>query len=85
MTNEDQGPILSPLCQSITRDGRTVRADIYEDGDEGWILEVVDEHNNSTVWEESFATDKAALEELLRTIEAEGISSLIGAPPHGIH
>jgi hypothetical protein len=49
MTDDDQGPLHSPLAQSLTRDGKTVQIEIYEDGEGGWLLEVVDEHGNSTV------------------------------------
>ncbi len=71
----------SPLNQSITRDGKTVRVEIYKgDADEGWLLEVVDQHGNSTVWQEFFANDQLALNELQRTIDEEGIDSLIGEP-----
>ena len=45
----------------------------------GWLLEVVDEFNNSTVWEDSFETEKNALNEAINTIETEGVASLIGA------
>lgn len=73
------GPRMSPLCRSVTRDGHTVQVEIYE-GDAGkWILEVVDEFNASTVWHEQFATDQAALDELNRTLLEEGIASLIGS------
>ena len=85
MTNEYPDPVFSPLSQAIARDGKTVQVDIYEDGEGGWLLEVVDEYNNSSVWENPFETDLAALTEVLRTIEAEGINSLIGSPPRGIH
>jgi hypothetical protein len=51
MTEAEQTPYPSPLAQSVTRDGKTVRVDIYEDGEGGWLLEVVDEHGNSTAWE----------------------------------
>ena len=54
---------------------------IYEDGDGGWILEVVDENDNSTVWDEPFDSDQSALDEVLETIEDDGIDSLIGPPP----
>lgn len=73
-------PKMSTLCQSVTRDGKTVQIDIYEDGENGWILEVVDEFNNSTVWDDSFNTEQAALDEALKTINEEGIASLIGTP-----
>jgi hypothetical protein len=77
---DDQTPFESPLSQHVSRAGKTVRIDIYEDGDGGWILEVVDEFNNSTVWDDHFPSDQAALDEALRTVEAEGIESLIGLP-----
>ena len=81
MTDDDQRPLYSPLAQSLTRDGKTVQIDIYEDGDGGWLLEVVDEHGNSTVWDDPFQTDRGALDEALKTIDQEGIESLIGFPP----
>jgi len=39
----------SPLCDEITRDGLTVRVQIYrlKSGNEGWSLEVVDHENVS--------------------------------------
>ena len=43
-------------------------------------MEVVDEYWNSTVWDEPFQTDSEALAEALRTIDEEGIESLIGMP-----
>jgi len=81
MTEDDQDPKHSPLTQSVTRDGKTVQVDIYENGEGGWLLEVVDEYWNSTVWDEPFTTDQAALAEALKTIEEDGIESLIGDPP----
>lgn len=41
----------SPLCGDITRDGVTVRVDIYRLTDEprGWALEVIDHEGASTV------------------------------------
>lgn len=80
---EQDLPLSSPLCRPVTSDGRIVRVEIYTHEDGGWILEVVDELNNSTVWDDAFATDQAALDEALRTIREEGIESLIG-PPSGL-
>jgi uncharacterized protein len=74
-------PLQSPLSQRLSRDGTTVEIQIYNDGKAGWILELVDEFGNSTVWNESFPTDDAALAEALNTIETEGIASVIGSPP----
>ena len=71
---------MSPLCQSITDSGKTVRIEIYRGGGRGWHLEVVDEFNNSTVWDDQFPTDTAALEEAKSAIRDEGIGALIGMP-----
>ena len=64
----------------MTRDGKTVQIDIYGDGEGGWLLEVIDEYGNSSVWDDPFATDQGALDEVLKTISEEGIDSLIGSP-----
>ena len=71
---------MSPLCQDLTDSGHTVRVEIYRGGGSGWHLEVVDEFGNSTVWEDQFPTDAAALAEAQATIRDEGISVLIGMP-----
>jgi uncharacterized protein len=69
---------MSPLCQEISSGGKAVKAEIYENGDGGWILEVVDQYGNSTVWDDPFPTDSAALTEVKKTILEEGIQALIG-------
>lgn len=69
---------MSPLSQALTDEGKTVRVDIYRGDAGGWILEVVDESGISTVWEDEFDTDVAALDEVKATIRDEGIDSLIG-------
>lgn len=70
----------SPLCQKLTDNGKTVKVEIYRGGGSDWILEVVDEFGNSTVWDDQFPTDAAALEEAKSTIRNEGIDALIGPP-----
>jgi len=65
----------------LSRDGTTAEIQIYEEGSAGWILEVVDEFGNYTVWNESFPTDEAALSDALKTIESEGIASVLGSVP----
>lgn len=69
---------MSPLSQELMAEGKTVRVDIYRGDAGGWVLEVVDESGVSTVWEDEFDTDAAALEEAKATIRDEGIDSLIG-------
>jgi uncharacterized protein len=72
--------IMSPLCQEVSSDGETVQVEIYRgEDDKGWILEVVDEYGNSSVWDDQFKTDNDAFKEALKTIEEEGISLLIGS------
>lgn len=68
----------SPLSQVLTRDGKSIKVDIYHGGDEKWILEIVDEFGTSTVWEGEFKTDQDALAYLHQTIDEEGIDALIG-------
>ncbi len=72
--------IQSALTQSYTVDGKTVQIDIYRTEDhEGWLLEIVDEGNNSTLWEDEFASEQDALEEALDALKQEGIGCFIGA------
>ena len=76
--SNDPVPRESPLSQEVERDGRSVQVEIYDDGKGGWLLEVVDEFGNSSVWDQSFETEQYALDEALKTIREEGIESLIG-------
>lgn len=69
---------MSPLSQRYEEDGQVVYIEIYEDGEGGWLLEIVDEDNNSTMWEDAFDSDEDALAEALAAIEQEGIQALIG-------
>jgi hypothetical protein len=86
---EDDDPEIefSPLCGDVTREGVTVRIEIYRltEGDEGWSLEVVDQEGASTVWEELFVTDDQAYAEFCRTLESEGIRSFAERPPGRAH
>ena len=36
--NEGYEVKMSPLCQEITAEGRTVQIDIYEDDQGGWLV-----------------------------------------------
>ena len=76
-------PVHSQLSQRVVRGEIAVEIEIYEDGKGGWLLEVVDEFGNSTVWDDSFPTDSAALAEALNVIDTEGIVSLVGSIPDG--
>ena len=74
---EDIDIIHSPLEQTYSADDHSVDIQIYRSADSQWILEVVDEHGTSTVWDDQFETDKLALEEAFMAIETEGIGSFI--------
>lgn len=81
--NEEPKLEVSSLSQQVLSGGRTVSVEIYRmEGETSWMLEVVDEYNNSTVWDDVFETDAAALTEAKKTILAEGVNSLVG-PENG--
>jgi len=70
--------IMSPLCREISEDGTKIQVDIYRgENESGWILEVIDEENASTVWDDPFDTDQEALEAVLEVIEKDGIRSFL--------
>ena len=69
--------IHSPLTQTYSADGHTLHIQIYRSQDSAWILEVVDAQGTSTVWDDPFDTDKAALEAAFLAIEEEGIHSFV--------
>ena len=55
--NEEPKIEVSPLTQQLSSSGRTVSVEIYRlEGEASWTLEVVDEYNNSTVWNDTFET-----------------------------
>lgn len=87
MSHEEPELIHSPLQQRHTSKGHTVEIHIYKFvEDKEWVLEVVDAGGTSTVWDDKFPTDKAALEEALRSIEVDGIESfLTEALPKKLH
>ncbi|MBN1540674.1 hypothetical protein JW992_00915 [candidate division KSB1 bacterium] len=75
----DDDPLeMSPLCQEMTVDGKSVRIEIYRGETGGWSLEIVDEFGNSTVWDDEFETDSEAFDEAQTSIRNEGIDAFIG-------
>ena len=78
--------VMSPLCREIIEDGTKIQVDIYRGEDEsGWILEVIDEENASTVWDEPFDTDQDALDAATKVIEQDGIRSFLDGESEGMH
>ncbi|MGM0480554.1 MAG: hypothetical protein ACQEQZ_01340 [Pseudomonadota bacterium] len=77
--SEQQQVIQSKHTQQYHADGKTVKIDIYRSEDSGWILEIVDENNNSTLWEDEFEKEDDALAEALDALKEVGIDDFIGA------
>jgi len=77
--SEEPEFIESPLSQSVTRNGISVRIEIYGDSEGRWILEIVDAENASHVWDDQFETDQQALAEALRALDEEPLEFFGGA------
>jgi hypothetical protein len=73
--------IYSALQQDYQVEGKTVQIQIYRMPDSGWTLEVVDQYNNSTVWDGEFDSDQEALDLALAELNEEGIEAFIGRAP----
>jgi hypothetical protein len=77
--------IHSALSCTIREDGTEVRIDIYRLESTDWSLELVDETGASTVWNDLFPNDKAALDEALKTIREEGIRTFLSGETNVMH
>ena len=78
---DEKDLIYSPLQQKYTADGKTVEVFIYRLPDSGWTLEIVDQYDNSTVYDGEFATDQEAFDLFLEEVASEGIDAMIGPAP----
>lgn len=67
----------SPLNCSITKDGCTIEINIFKSTDTNWFLEIIDENNNSTCWDDQFETDQLAFDEAMTAIKEEGILAFV--------
>jgi hypothetical protein len=69
----------SNITKEIEKDGSKVTIEVYKAEEEGgWILEIVDEEWNSTLWDDLFPSATEALNEGIKAIDKEGIQSFIG-------
>ena len=77
-SSQDPEVDFSPLCQSVSRDGVTVRVQIYRvpDIDDRWSLEVIGVDESATVWDGTFDTDEDALFTFEAALDAVGIAGL---------
>ena len=67
----------SDITKEIEKDGLKVIIEVYKSPVGGWILEIVDDGYNSTLWEDQFPTAKDALDAGMKAIEKEGIQAFI--------
>ncbi len=76
--NQDPEIEYSSLCRPVTRDGLTVRVAIYRvpELDVRWSLEVIDQMDASTVWDDLFNTDEEAYAAFEKALAEEGIRGL---------
>ena len=71
--------IISKKSQPISSAGKTVYIEIYRlENEKRWALSIDDEFNNSSVWDNTFKSEKGALLEAKKSILKEGIDSFIG-------
>jgi hypothetical protein len=88
MTDDDDPEIEHSLLSGpVTRDGMTVSVEIYRiHGDDNeWSLEVIDAAGASTVWEDTFTTDREAYEVFQLTLESEGLPGLMDERSDSLH
>jgi uncharacterized protein len=78
--DRDPNVVYSGLGGVITEEGVTVELSIHRlEGQPGWAMEVVNQEGTSTVWNELFETDDAALVEFRRTVDEEGMKEFLDA------
>jgi hypothetical protein len=77
----------SPLNGEYTKDGVTVRLEIYRlpRWSKGWALEVIHHEGGSTIWDGTFASDRDAYREFRMTLATEGISAFLNDSPGRKH
>ncbi|HEX5657016.1 MAG TPA: hypothetical protein VFX59_07460 [Polyangiales bacterium] len=81
---DDLPLVYSPLGCTISRDGMQLRVAIYRgETESSWLLELEDQLGGSTVWDDRFDTDQAALDVALEAIEQDGIESFT-VPPESV-
>ncbi len=74
----DPDLVTSGLSRQVLIEGHNLQIKIYRIATEPrWSLEVVDENGTSTVWDDLFDSDQAALAEVMKTIDEEGLGPFI--------
>ncbi|NOV28352.1 hypothetical protein [Methylomonas sp. ZR1] len=67
----------SPLNCTVSKDGCTIEINIFKSADTNWFLEIIDQNNYSTCWEDQFETDQLAFDEAMSAIEEEGVLAFV--------
>lgn len=71
--------IMSKKSQPISSEGSTVYVEIYRlENEKRWVLAIDDEDENTSIWDKTFKSEKAALLEAKRSIFNDGIKNFIG-------
>ena len=77
-TEETTDILDSALFFRVEDEDTYVDIQIYQlEGNDHWTLEVVDAEGGSTVWDEDFPTEEAAVQAALDTIEEKGLGSFM--------
>ena len=77
--NEEPEIEMSEKSQTVSSGGKNLSVEIYRiKGTQGWSLEVVDEFNNSTVWDDLFETDSEAIAEAKKAILEDRAGAFVG-------
>ncbi|MDK1489404.1 hypothetical protein QN219_04950 [Sinorhizobium sp. 7-81] len=87
MTQADKQYEFSEFSGEFVDDDVTVILRIYRSAGTylDWTLEVLDEEGNTTVWNDTFVTDREAFEEFLATVRRNGIHTFSDQPVQRLH
>ncbi|WP_042776402.1 hypothetical protein [Sinorhizobium fredii] len=87
MTESEQQFEFSEFSGEFVDDDVTVILRIYRPAGtyRDWTLEVYDEEGNTTVWNDTFDTDRDAFQEFLATVQRDGIRTFTEGPVQRLH
>ncbi|MGA1804265.1 hypothetical protein [Rhizobium sp. HT1-10] len=85
--NDDPRREYSELSGEFSENGVTVRISISRpvDSQLDWTMEIIDQADGVTTWEDGFSTDREAFDEFLATIERDGLSSFLDDTDPQVH
>jgi len=71
--------IVSKKSQPLSSDGKTVNVEIFRlENEKRWTLAIDDEFGNTSIWDNTFKSEKAAILEAKKSVLEEGINNFIG-------